>query len=187
MLPSAFIRKVQILDESKLLIKKFEPQDATNFVLTYFTMAVLKKISLHKENLHFLWLTVPILSLFQILRKPDSFKVRILLEGHKNVFHLLLIKFGHYEKATKIWNNLPLDLTLMKWTSNYVGDCFKFCGLLRKPEVYLFAVKNNKVYHVSKFMIILHNELCCKSSEFVTFFSNLARKLYFEFWDSSNY
>ena len=34
-----------------------------------------------------------------------------------------LVKFGHSEKATKIWNNLPLNF-------------FKFCGLLRKPEHY---------------------------------------------------
>ena len=25
----------------------------------------------------------------------------------------ILLKFGHYEKATKIWNNLSLDLTLL--------------------------------------------------------------------------
>ena len=35
------------------------------------------------------------------------------------------LKFGHSEKATQIWNNLP----------HHVGDCFKFCGLLKKPEL----------------------------------------------------
>ena len=31
---------------------------------------------------------------------------------------------------------LPRDLTFTKQMSNHVGDCFKFCGLLRKPELY---------------------------------------------------
>ena len=66
-------KKIRIWNELRILIQKFEPQDATNFVLTYFTMAVLQSISL-MENLCFLWQTVPILSLFQIIRKPNSFK-----------------------------------------------------------------------------------------------------------------
>ena len=48
----------------------------------------------------------------------------------------LFLKFGHSEKDIKVWNNLPLDLTCTKQTSNHVGDCFKFCGLLWKFELY---------------------------------------------------
>ena len=66
-------KKIRILTELKILVQKIEPQDATNFVLTYFTMAVLQAIS-PIENLRFLWQTVPALSLFQIIRKPNSFK-----------------------------------------------------------------------------------------------------------------
>ena len=36
----------------------------------------------------------------------------------------LYLKFGHSEKTKKFE------------TSNHVGDCFKFCGLLIKPELY---------------------------------------------------
>ena len=32
----------------------------------------------------------------------------LLFEKNKKIFD---VKFWHYEKATKIWNNLPLDLT----------------------------------------------------------------------------
>ena len=39
--------------------------------------------------------------------------------------------------AKKFSNNLPLDLTFTKLTSNHEGDCFKFCDLHRKPELYL--------------------------------------------------
>ena len=39
------------------------------------------------------------------------------------IFHL---KFGHSEKATKIWNNHPLNLTVTKQTSNHVGNFVAF-------------------------------------------------------------
>ena len=120
LLTSAVIRKVQILDESRLLIKKFEPQDATNFVLTYFTMAVLQKISLNKENLNFLWLIVPILSLFQILRKPDSFKVRTFWEGHKN------LKQSPTSKLQIMWeivSNFVAFLENLNFNENILKNC----------------------------------------------------------------
>ena len=39
---------------------------------------------------------------------------------------LSLLKFGHSEKALKIWNNLPLSLTLPSKVKKKVEDCFKF-------------------------------------------------------------
>ena len=63
-----------------------------------------------------------------------------------NVFHYFvfrIIKFGHSEKATKIWNHLPLDLTFSKLTSNQVEDGFKSCGILRKAEFYHFKPFND--------------------------------------------
>ena len=53
------------------------------------------------------------------------------------------VKLGHSEKATKIWNNLPLDLTFTELSSNQVGECFKFCGLFKKPKLYSCAKKSN--------------------------------------------
>ena len=60
--------------ELRKLIQGFDPQDATNYVLTFFT---LKIISVTSGDLNYLpkwWGMVPWLSLFQILRKPDSWK-----------------------------------------------------------------------------------------------------------------
>ena len=48
---------------------------------------------------------------------------------------IFALKFGHSEKTTKVWNNLPLHLMFTKQKTNQVGDCFQFCGLPRKPEL----------------------------------------------------
>ena len=42
-------------------------------------------------------------------------------------------KYRHSKRAAKFQNNFPIDLT---FTSNEVEDCFKFCGLLTKAELY---------------------------------------------------
>jgi hypothetical protein len=57
------------------------------------------------------------------------------VENPVRAYTAISVNFGHSEKAAKISNNPPLDLTFTKGTSNHVGDCFKFCGLLRKPEL----------------------------------------------------
>ena len=44
---------------------------------------------------------------------------------------MLWLKFGLSEKATKIWNNLPLNLL-----SKQVENCFELCGLHKKPAHY---------------------------------------------------
>ena len=51
------------------------------------------------------------------------------------LFMIFALKFRHSEKTTKVWNNLPLHLMFTKQKTNQVGDCFQFCGLLRKPEL----------------------------------------------------
>ena len=91
-------KKIRILNELKILVQKIEPQDATNFVLTYFTMAVLQSIS-PMENLQSLWQTVPALSLFQIIRKPDSFKkfIRPIRVGLAPVSVILTWVGAYYE------------------------------------------------------------------------------------------
>ena len=46
---------------------------------------------------------------------------------------------------TKISNNFPPDLTFTYQTLTQAGDCFKFWGLLWKPELwmsYIFANSN---------------------------------------------
>ena len=62
-------------EELKTIINSFDSQDATNLVLAYFTFAMLNK-SNHSDFSHCkeYWLPIPYLSIFQILRKPDSFK-----------------------------------------------------------------------------------------------------------------
>ena len=65
------------------------------------------------------------------------------------------LKFGYSEKATKIWNNLPLDLSFTKQTSKHVGDCSKFCGLLRKPELYMSRSQYSEVFRTFDYLVIL--------------------------------
>ena len=47
----------------------------------------------------------------------------------------LLVKLRHSEKATKIDNNLPLVLTLLSKCQKKWEIFFKFCALLRKPQL----------------------------------------------------
>ena len=65
----------------KILFNSLDAQDATNFVLAYFTFAMLNKsthsLSSSQLSLKDYWMPIPYLSLFQILRKPDSFKKAI--------------------------------------------------------------------------------------------------------------
>ena len=48
----------------------------------------------------------------------------------------LHVMFRYSEKATKIWNNLPLCFEVSKQCQKKVEDCFKCCGLLRISELY---------------------------------------------------
>ena len=68
-------------EDLKMLFNSLDAQDATNFVLAYFTFAMLNKSthSLLSSQLSMkdYWMPIPYLSLFQILRKPDSFKKAI--------------------------------------------------------------------------------------------------------------
>ena len=72
---------IQKFEEVKMLFNSLDAQDATNFVLAYFTFAMLNK-STHSPlstqlSMKDYWMPIPYLSLFQILRKPDSFKKAI--------------------------------------------------------------------------------------------------------------
>ena len=63
----------------------------------------------------------------------------------KIFWSILSIKFRFSTKASKIWQNLLVDLNLIKHTSNSVGDFVKKnCGLLRKLELYLFGSVTGK-------------------------------------------
>lgn len=53
------------------LLRSLDQQDAINFIMTFFTMMVLQSDKIHSNVI---WATIPWLSLFQIIRKPDSFK-----------------------------------------------------------------------------------------------------------------
>ena len=69
---------IQKFEDLRTLFNSLDAQDATNFVLAYFTFAMLNKSS-HSPlspqlSMNDYWMPIPYLSLFQILRKPDSFK-----------------------------------------------------------------------------------------------------------------
>ena len=53
---------------------------------------------------------------FQISKSQEKIFQKTILSLKFNfpANNTLLLKFGHSEKATKIWNNLPLDLTFTK-------------------------------------------------------------------------
>ena len=59
----------KMAQEAKVLLDTFDPQDAINFVLAYSTFMALGTLDL-KDN----WLAIPSLSIFQLVRKPDSLK-----------------------------------------------------------------------------------------------------------------
>ena len=58
---------------NRSLIRTADSQDATNFVLIYFTILVLNNLE-YPKDLPFIWSHIPKLSLFQIVRKPDFLK-----------------------------------------------------------------------------------------------------------------
>ena len=55
------------------LFRTADSQDATNFVLIYFTILVLNSLE-YPKDLPLIWSSIPTLSLFQIVRKPDFLK-----------------------------------------------------------------------------------------------------------------
>ena len=57
----------------RLMIRNGDSQDATNFVLVYFTLLVLSSLEF-PQDLPKVWSAIPYLALFQIIRKPDSLK-----------------------------------------------------------------------------------------------------------------
>ena len=56
-----------------------------------------------------------------------------------------VIKVRHSEKATKFENNLPLVLRLL--CKCQLGDFFKFCGLLKKTELYYCEGRLNGIIY----------------------------------------
>ena len=52
-----------------------------------------------------------------------------------SILRLNLLKLRHSEKTTKFEKNLPLVLTLLCKCQNKWDIFFKFCGLLRKPQL----------------------------------------------------
>ena len=55
------------------ILRNADAQDATNFIMVYFTLLVLHSLEF-PGDLPLIWSNIPILSLFQIIRKPDSLK-----------------------------------------------------------------------------------------------------------------
>ena len=47
-----------------------------------------------------------------------------------------MLKFIYAEKATEILRNLPLTFDYSTYSQKLVEDFAKFCGLLRKAELY---------------------------------------------------
>ena len=55
------------------ILRNVDAQDATNFIMVYFTLLVLNNLE-YPRDLPLVWSCIPKLSLFQIIRKPDSLK-----------------------------------------------------------------------------------------------------------------
>ena len=117
--------KIWIFENSKIkpkpLRKKWRPQHVTVLQRhSTYAPSIVVVVNYHNGVKSFMKLQLLYFSLWSCILKS------------------MLLKFGHSEKTIRIWNNLPLDLTFTK--SNLVGDCFQFCGLLRKPELYFSCV-----------------------------------------------
>ena len=59
---------------------------------------------------------------------PGSIKLTILFRDHS-------LKFNFSEKATKIDEIFPVELTVITYCQIDGEDCINFCGLLRKHEL----------------------------------------------------
>ena len=82
-------------------------------------------------------------------RQPQSQRVEILsggvfliLPNFSQHTHETFIKFVLSKKATKIDEIFTVDLTVCMYCQIDVEDFVKFCGLLRKHELYQKAVQN---------------------------------------------
>ena len=98
---------------------------------------------------------------------------------------MCIVKFGHSEKATKIWNNLPLFLTFLSNVKERWKIVSNFCGLLRMSKLYYTHFKRKLVltrYLISKF---IYNESKCQKYEWMINNTNVpfkATKVMIRFW-----